>query len=278
WRTLKRYSTTPVLKTSTGAVLQHMLVRDCGLVAVVIRFIRTSNVNTQVFSLRLGQLCQPHTQGVEVQTCHLLIKQFRQHVHANLVGFTGNSTGTAFGGEQFDLCDDLVGERSRHHKRRVTGGVTQVQQAPLRKYDDRTLLVGALIKDPLVNLWFNFNLLNAGNLAQAGHIDFVIKVANVTDDCLILHGQHVLGHDDVATTGSSDAEIGGTNDVVQTSNLVTIHGGLQCDDRINLGDNHTSALTGEGISSTLANITVTSDDGGFATDQNVGTAHNAVRQ
>src|SRR5699024_10459581 len=115
-------------------------------------------------------------------------------------------------------------------------------------------------------------------LAQAGHIDFVIKVANVTDDCLILHGQHVLGHDDVATTGSSDEDIGGTNDVVQTSNLVTIHGGLQCDDRINLGDNHTSALTGEGISSTLANITVTSDDGGFATDQNVGTAHNAVRQ
>src|SRR5699024_12675377 len=100
----------------------------------------------------------------------------------------------------------------------------QVQQAPLRKYADRTLLVGALIKDPLVNLWFNFNLLNAGNLAQAGHIDFVIKVANVTDDCLILHGQHVLGHDDVATTGSSDEDIGGTNDVVQTSNLVTIHG------------------------------------------------------
>src|SRR5699024_1565542 len=111
--------------------------------------------------------------------------------------------------------------------------------SPLSLHDALPIfLVGALIKDPLVNLWFNFNLLNAGNLAQAGHIDFVIKVANVTDDCLILHGQHVLGHDDVATTGSSDEDIGGTNDVVQTSNLVTIHGGLQCDDRINLGDNH----------------------------------------
>src|SRR5699024_7719584 len=114
----------------------------------------------------------------------------------SLIGFTGDGTGPTFSMEQLDLGNDLVRERSRHHKRWVSGCVPQVQQASLRKNNDGTLFISTLIKHPLVNLWFDLNLLHARYLPQASHIDLIVKVPDVAHDGFVLHRQHILGHDD----------------------------------------------------------------------------------
>ena len=39
-------------------------------------------------------------------------------------------------GPQLDLCQRLVGERRRHHKARMSHGVTEIHQTPLGQQDD----------------------------------------------------------------------------------------------------------------------------------------------
>ena len=56
-----------------------------GLVAVVGYFVRALGGNTDVGGLLGGQHGQLHTEGVEVQACHLLVEQLRQHIHAHRV-------------------------------------------------------------------------------------------------------------------------------------------------------------------------------------------------
>ena len=42
-----------------------------------------------------------------------------------------------------------------------------------------------------------------GTLAEAGHVDLVVEVADVGHDRLVLHLRHVLGGDDVVAAGAS---------------------------------------------------------------------------
>src|SRR5690625_2817413 len=127
-----------------------------------------------------------------------------------------------------------------------------------------------------MNQRFDFDLLNTGNPSETGHIDFIIEVANVTHDGFVFHSQHVLSHNDVSTTSGGDEDVGSIHDILQACHLIAVHGSLECNNWVNLGDDHTSALTTGCFGSTFPDVAVTCDNSGLATQQHIGAAHNAI--
>eukprot|EP00951_Prasinocladus_malaysianus_P036621 scaffold387188_cov48-Prasinocladus_malaysianus.AAC.1 len=69
-----------------------------------------------------------------------------------------------------------------------------------------------------------------------GHVDFVVEVADVADDGVVLHLGHVLGHDDVFVAGGGDEDVGVGYALVEGDDLVAVHAGLEGTDGIDLGD------------------------------------------
>ena len=162
----------------------------------MVRLVRALDRDAEVGGLLLGQLGEADAERVQVQPGHLLVEVLRQRVHADrvLVGL----------GEQLDLRDGLVGEAVRHHERRVSGRVAQVEQPALGQHDDRV----PVREHPLVDLRLDVDPRDAGQLGQAGHVDLVVEVADVADDRLVLHLRHVLGGDDVEAAGRGDEDVG----------------------------------------------------------------------
>ncbi len=97
----------------------------------------------------------------------------------------------------------------------MAGGVAQVQQAPLGQHDHAVALAVARgAEAPLVDLRLDLDLLDAGRPRDAGHVDLVVEVADVTHDRLVLHRLHVIGGDDVVAAGRRDEDVGGGDHVL----------------------------------------------------------------
>ena len=151
-------------------------------------------------------------------------------------------------------------------KRRVAGRVAEVQQAALGEHDDRV----AVLEAPLVDLRLDLDALDAVELGQAGHVDLVVEVADVADDRLVLHPLHLRSRDDVLVARRGDEDVGGLDDVLERRDLVALHRRLQRADRVDLGDDHASALAAQGLGAALADVAEAEDDADLAADHHVG--------
>src|ERR1051326_3520669 len=89
----------------------------------------------------------------------------------------------------------------------------EIQKATFGKDHDTM----AIRKTPLVVLWFYIDALDAFDLLQVGHIDLVVEVPDVADDCLILHPAHVFNRNDVFVTGRCDEDVRGFDNVITTT-------------------------------------------------------------
>src|SRR3954467_12653092 len=236
------------------------------LVAIVLRLVRALDRNVDVRRLLGRELGQPRAQRVEVQPRHLLVEVLGQDVDALVV--------LRLLGEQLDLRDRLVREGVRHHERRVAGRVAEVQQPAFGEHDDRVPVGEA----PLVDLRLDLGALDPLELAEAGHVDLVVEVADVAHDRLVLHARHVLGGDHVPVAGGGDEDVPRLDDVVQARHLVALHRRLQRADRVDLGDDDPRALAAERLRAALADVAVAEDDGDLAADHHVGRTVDAVDQ
>jgi hypothetical protein len=77
-----------------------------------------------------------------------------------------------------------------------------------------------------------------GVLLQRGDVDLVVEVADVADDGLVLHLEHVLFGQDVVVAGAGDEDVAVFGGVVHGHHAVAFHRGLQGADRIDLGHPH----------------------------------------
>ncbi len=59
----------------------------------------------------------------------------------------------------------------------------------------------------LVNLRLDIGALHVGHLLETSHVDLVVEVANVADDCLVLHAGHVIGGDDVLVSRGGNEDV-----------------------------------------------------------------------
>mmetsp|Transcript_39319 Transcript_39319/g.70433 ORF Transcript_39319/g.70433 Transcript_39319/m.70433 type:complete len:422 (+) Transcript_39319:272-1537(+) len=225
-------------------------------------------VDVDVRCLLLRQLGQLRSELVEVQGGDLLVQVLGQHVHLLLV-----LAGVALV-PQLQLGNHLVGEGAGHDERGVAGSAAQVEQAALSQHDDRV----AVGEGELVNLGLDVDALDTGVGHEAGHVDLVVKVTDVTNDRVMLHLGHVLGHDDVLITGGGDENIGVGKAVFQGAHLVAVHAGLEGADGIDLGDKGAGASGLHGHGRALAHVTESGDEGNLAGKHDVGGAHDAVRE
>ena len=93
----------------------------------------------------------------------------------------------------------------------------------------------------LIYLRLDVQLLNAGSLVQLLHLDLVVEVADVADDCLVFHQLHVLEGDDVEVAGAGDVDVASAQGLFNGSNFEAFHCCLESIDRVDFCDDDASA-------------------------------------
>ena len=109
-------------------------------------------------------------------------------------------------------------------------------------------------------------------------MDFVVEVADVADDGLVLHQLHVFQGDDVFVARGGDVDVAGAERVFDGHDTVAFHGGLEGADGVDLGDDDLGTHAAEGSGAAFADIAVTADDADFAGDHDVGGALDAIEE
>ena len=166
----------------------------------------------------LGEL---NPEVAEMKTRNLLIKLLRQDVHmARLV------LARIFVCPQLDLSQSLVRERVRHDETWVTCGAAEVHEATLCENDDAV----SILKGEAINLRLDVLPLCGG--LEAGHLDLVVEVTNVTDNGHILHGSHAFESDNVFVARGSDKNVDFGDNSLHLLHDKALHGSLQGADRI----------------------------------------------
>merc|ERR1712025_989922 len=141
----------------------------CCLVTVVVTLERTIGAHADVVGLLLREHSQLGSQCREVQLRDLLVQLLRQQVDIVLVGL-----GLLPILQDVQLCQHLVCEGARHHKRRMPGSTAQVQE-PTACQNDHTMPIW---EDEAVHLRLDVLDLDAWEALDACHVDLVIEVAN----------------------------------------------------------------------------------------------------
>ena len=220
-----------------------------------------------VVGLFLGEAGEDHAEVSEVESRHLLVELLWEHGH----GALGVLARLALI-KELDLGQGLVGEGVGHHEGRVASGAAQVHETALGE-DDHAV---AIREGELVHLRLN---VHAGGLCHEElHLHFVVEVANVAHDGVVLHGRHVLNADDVLVAGGGDHDVDERHHALEGVHDETLHGSLERADRVALshvGD-AASRLHGEGAA--LAHVTVAADHHALSRKHDVSGAHEAVRE
>ena len=87
-----------------------------------------------------------------------------------------------------------------------------------------------------IYLRFDVHLVDAGRFVEPVHLNFVIEMANVTNNGLVFHLEDVFQRDDFAVAGAGDINIGFAQRVFDGFHFKPFHRSLQGVDGVNLGD------------------------------------------
>ncbi len=101
--------------------------------------------------------------------------------------------------------------------------------------------------------------LHAVSRVQTVHLDFVVEVADVADNCLILHVLHVLERDDVHVAGGGDVDVAAAQGVFDGGDFEAFHGGLQRVDRIDFRHDHACAHAAQRVRRAFADVAVSAN-------------------
>src|SRR5437868_8162961 len=154
----------------------------------------------------------------------------------------------------------------------MTVGAAEVHEAAFRQQENRA----AIRQCVLVNLRLDRELLHTGMVVEAVDLNFIIEMANVTDNSLVLHLQDVFERDYIAATGGCDINVRAAKRILNRGHFEPFHRGLKRVDGIDFGDDHARAETAQRMGGTFAYIAVTADDRSFASDHDARGALDAV--
>mmetsp|Transcript_9920 Transcript_9920/g.15933 ORF Transcript_9920/g.15933 Transcript_9920/m.15933 type:complete len:371 (+) Transcript_9920:186-1298(+) len=171
---------------------------------------------------------------------------------------------------QLNLGKGLVRERARHDKRRVASGASQVKKTSLSEHNDTTVVA----EHKSINLGLDVDAL--GNLLKSSHVNFVVKVTNISNNSIVLHLRHVVSHKNSLVTSRRDEDISGAKNIIKSAHSETFHARLEGTDGIDLCHvNHTSVGT-HGGGASLTNISVSADDSLLTSHHNISRAHDTI--
>ena len=103
-------------------------------------------------------------------------------------------------------------------------------------------------------------------------------MADVADDCLVLHRLHVFGGDDVLVARSGAEDVGDFDRFFHRHDLETVHRRLQRADRVDFGNEHARAAISQRLRRTLADIAEAGDTGDLARQHHVGRTADRIDQ
>src|SRR6184192_1136745 len=115
-------------------------------------------------------------------------------------------------------------------------------------------------------------------IVEAINLNLVIEVADVTNNSLIFHLEHVLDSDDVAVAGGCDIDVRPAEGILDGRDFEAFHRSLERINRIDLGNDDTSAKAAEGMRRAFANVAIAANDGHFPGDHDPKSALNTVGQ
>ena len=198
-----------------------------------------------------------------MQPCNLLVEVFRQPIDSDVEPFL----------PQLQLREALVRERIGHHERRMPGSTSQIDETPLGENEYRM----AVRKGIFVDLRLDGRL-HSTRLFQTCHLNLVVEMADVADDGLIAHLLHVLQCDDVTITCAGNEYIALGQSTLDGLDLEALHRSLQRTDRVDFGDDDPRAVRPHRPSTSLAHITVTTDNHHLTGNHHIGGPLDAVGQ
>mmetsp|Transcript_7689 Transcript_7689/g.9215 ORF Transcript_7689/g.9215 Transcript_7689/m.9215 type:complete len:449 (+) Transcript_7689:420-1766(+) len=171
---------------------------------------------------------------------------------------------------KFKLSQGLVGEGGRHDETGMTSSTSQVKKTSFGENNDTS----ARLEDELVDLGFDVDAF--GDLHETVHINFVIKVTNVTNDGIVLHLGHGVGHKNTLVTSGGDEDIGKADNFFESGDSVSLHTGLKSTDGINFRDVNDTSIGTHGGSTSLTNITVSADNSLLTGHHDIGGTHDTI--
>ena len=137
------------------------------------------------------------------------------------------------------MCEDLVGEARGHHEAGVTSRATQVYQTAFRQHENLV----PVRETVFVDLGLDVDALHAFSFVEEVDLDFVIEMADVRDDRLILHRLHVFEGNHIHVARGGDVNISPTQRFFDGGNFITFHRRLKRVNRIDFRHNDPRALT-----------------------------------
>ena len=164
----------------------------------MLRLERTFGRDAEVGGLLGREGGKLHPDLVQVQACDLFVQLFGQHVHRWLVRIAVLP--------EVDLCEDLVGEARGHHEAGVTCGATQIHETAFRQHENLV----PVRETVFVDLGLDVDALHAFSFVEEVDLDFVVEMADVRDDRLILHRLHMFEGDDIHVARGGDVNISPT--------------------------------------------------------------------
>mmetsp|Transcript_26626 Transcript_26626/g.38924 ORF Transcript_26626/g.38924 Transcript_26626/m.38924 type:complete len:203 (-) Transcript_26626:772-1380(-) len=171
---------------------------------------------------------------------------------------------------KFQLSKSLVGKGGRHDKGGVTRGTTQVQKTTLGQDNDSL----STFKFKTVHLRLDIDPLCC--LHETLHVNFVVKVTNVSNNGIVLHLGHGFHHEDTLVTSRGDEDISKVNNVFQRRDGESLHTSLKSTDGINLSYINDATTSPHGRSTSLANISVSADNSLLSSHHNIRGTHDTV--
>lgn len=248
------------------------------LVAVDLALVGASNLKAKVLSLDGGELSQLGVDVVQVAASDLLIQLLGQNVDTDVLLAASTELNVLLaesgilGLEESDLSKDLVGEGAGHDEGRVTGGTAQVDQATLSQ-EDNVLAVQEVAVD------LGLDVLDGLSVGlQPGNVNLNIEVTNVANNGVVAHGLEVTANQDVTATSGGDEDLTDLSGLLHGGDLVTLDGGLESVDGVDLSNEDTSTHGVQGLGATLTNITVTGNDTDLTGDHDIGSTLDTVNE
>jgi len=260
----------------------------------VVRLVWAFAGQTEVFRLHVGKSRQLDVDVLQVKHGHLFVQDLGENVDTDvelalLAEFGELGTKVAVTSlVQHDLGQDLVGEGARHDERRVTSGASQVDQATVSEEDD----VGTRRHQVAVHLGLDVDA-RLGVGLEPGNVNFHVEVTNVcrisirlpnepnkltADNGIVAHGLKVLANNDVTAASGGDKDLTNGSGLFHGGDLETRHGSLKSVDGVNLGDENDSTHRVKSLSTALADITETSNDGNLSGNHDISGTLDTVDQ
>jgi len=170
-------------------------------------------------------------------------------------------------GPESDLGQGLVGKRTRHDERRVSGTTSEVDQSTLGEKDD----VSARLHLESVDLGLDLDVLGGVGL-QPCDVNLDIEVTNaglsarapekgqedlLGNNGILLHDLKVLADNDVSVTGGGNKDVGSGSSILHGSDLVTGHGSLEGVDGVDFGNDNSGTVRSERLGTLHVNLNST---------------------